>query len=68
MSKSVSATRAGADIPFQFSTGFLSDHVGQIIDDPGVAIVELIANCYDAGANKCSCSVARPARPGVVDY
>src|ERR1700734_1405639 len=35
-----------------FGAGFLRDHVGQIIDDPTIAISELVANCYDAGANE----------------
>lgn len=52
MSKRPSAKTASGEIPFQFGEGFLRDHVGQIIDDPGVAVVELIANCYDAGADQ----------------
>ncbi len=39
-------------LQFAFSERFLEDHAGQIIDDPRVAIIELIANSYDAGANK----------------
>lgn len=39
-------------VPFLFGPGFLRDHVGQIISDPAVAVLELVANCYDAGANK----------------
>jgi hypothetical protein len=49
-------------IPFLFGTGFLHDHVGQIIDDPSVAILELVANCYDAGAD--SVAIAWPNLPG----
>ena len=37
---------------FAFSERFLEDHAGQIISDPRVAIIELIANAYDAGASK----------------
>jgi hypothetical protein len=33
-----------------FGEGFLDDHAGAIIRDPRVAIVELIANSFDAGA------------------
>lgn len=36
----------------QFGEGFLSDHAGSIIRDPQVAIVELVANCWDAGADR----------------
>lgn len=35
----------------QFGEGFLSDHAGKIISDPKIALVELIANCWDAGAD-----------------
>lgn len=48
--------------PFLFGTGFLHDHVGQIIDDPSVAIVELVANCYDAGADNVA--IVWPNLPG----
>lgn len=33
-----------------FGEGFLEDHVGRILNDPQIAIVELVANCWDAGA------------------
>jgi hypothetical protein len=59
--QSLKATR---DIPFLFGAGFLHDHVGQIIDDPVVALVELIANCYDAGADKVT--VVWPDLPGKI--
>lgn len=36
----------------RFGDGFLADHVGRIINDPHIAIVELVANCWDAGANQ----------------
>jgi hypothetical protein len=52
------------DQPFLFGTGFLHDHLGQIIDDPSVAIVELVANAYDAGAE--SVDIIWPELPGQV--
>ena len=33
-----------------FGDSFLDDHAGRIISDPYIAIVELVANCWDAGA------------------
>lgn len=36
----------------RFGKGFLDDHAGRLIADPKIAIVELIANCWDAGARK----------------
>jgi hypothetical protein len=38
--------------PFHFADRFLHDHAGTIISDPRIAIIELIANAYDAGATK----------------
>ena len=39
------------DYPFTFGPKFLQDHAGQIITDPRIALVELVANSYDAGAS-----------------
>jgi HSP90 family molecular chaperone len=39
-----------ADAGVRFGPDFLRDHAGQIITDPRIAMVELIANAYDAGA------------------
>ena len=38
----------------QFGGGFLQDHAGRILSDPKIALVELIANCWDAGADTVS--------------
>ncbi len=38
------------NVPFAFADRFLQDHAGQIISEPRTAILELIANSYDAGA------------------
>lgn len=35
-----------------FGPRFLQDHVGHIMTDPRIAIVELVANAYDAGATE----------------
>ena len=40
------------ELSFAFGQGFLEDHAGHIISDPGVALIELIANSYDAGATE----------------
>jgi hypothetical protein len=40
------------ELPFTFGDGFLEDHAGHIITDPRIALIELIANAYDAGATK----------------
>lgn len=37
---------------FQFDRRFMADHVGQIMDDPRIALVEIVANAYDAGAKR----------------
>lgn len=41
-----------AAAPFAFADRFLQDHAGQIISEPRTAILELIANSYDAGATQ----------------
>jgi hypothetical protein len=61
MTKGVSA-KAAKENQFLFGSDFLHDHVGQIIDEPTVAILELVANCYDAGADRVE--VAWPTLPG----
>lgn len=35
----------------RFGSGFLKDHAGKILTDPKIAIVELVANSWDAGAD-----------------
>jgi hypothetical protein len=51
------ATVAPVDTqPFSFGSGFLEDHAGHIMRDTYTAIVELIANAYDAGATTVSVS------------
>lgn len=42
-------SKAPNENEFLFGSDFLHDHVAQIIDEPTVAVLELIANCYDAG-------------------
>lgn len=36
----------------RFGSGFLEDHARLIINDPQIALVELVANCWDAGADR----------------
>ncbi len=36
----------------RFGGSFLADHAGRIMTDPHIAIVELVANSWDAGANE----------------
>lgn len=36
----------------RFGEGFIDDYAGRLILDPNVAIVELVANCWDAGASR----------------
>ncbi len=35
-----------------FGRNFLDDHARTLIVDPKIALIELIANCWDAGANR----------------
>jgi histidine kinase/DNA gyrase B/HSP90-like ATPase len=45
-----------ANLPLAFGSNFLRDHAGAITADPRVAILELLANAYDAGATKVEIS------------
>jgi hypothetical protein len=40
------------NLPVTFGDSFLDHHAGSIIADPHYALVELVANCWDAGADK----------------
>lgn len=40
------------DAPITFGQKFLERHAGYIMSDPAIALVELVANCYDAGATR----------------
>lgn len=41
-------------IPLQFGDAFFHDYAGRLINDPKVALVELVANSWDAGAHNVS--------------
>ena len=47
-----------------FSKKFIREYAGHIITDPRIAITELIANAYDAGAR--SVDIQWPVEPGAV--
>jgi hypothetical protein len=49
--------------PFAFADRFLLDHAGQIITDSRAAILEMIANAYDAGATNIT--IQWPTEKGV---
>ena len=40
------------ETPVLFGPDFLRDHAGQIMSDGRIAVVELVANAYDAGASR----------------
>lgn len=40
------------EMPITFGARFLQRHAGHIMDDPAIALVELVANCYDAGSTE----------------
>lgn len=44
-----------------FGMNFLDDHAHLIIIDPKIALIELIANCWDAGANRVDITWPDPA-------
>lgn len=46
------STASGSQEILHFGAGFLADYAGSIIKEPKVALVELVANAYDAGATQ----------------
>jgi hypothetical protein len=48
--------------PVLFDARFMADHAGRIINEPRIAVVELVANAYDAGATKVE--IAWPDKTG----
>jgi len=51
----------------RFGTNFLEDHARRIISDPKIALIELIANCWDAGANRVDIKWPQESRPDVIE-
>ena len=52
MKPSEFSQRAAQPLLPRFGDGFLEDHARKIIGDPKIALVELVANCWDAGADR----------------
>jgi hypothetical protein len=53
----------------RFGSGFLVDHARLIISDPKIAIVELVANAWDAGADQVEITwpISTPGRIAIKD-
>ena len=43
-----------------FGSNFLNDHARMIISDPKIALIELVANCWDAGSNRVDITWPNP--------
>jgi DNA mismatch repair enzyme (predicted ATPase) len=39
-------------VPLRFDDAFFQDYAGNLIEDSNVAIIELVANCWDAGSKR----------------
>lgn len=50
----------------RFGSNFLEDHARRILTDPKIALVELIANCWDAGANRVDLTWPIESRPDTI--
>lgn len=62
---SVQSNLVGSILPnmeMRFGSGFLEKHAGSIMSDPKIAIVELVANAWDAGADRAE--IALPEEQG----
>ncbi len=49
-----------------FAPEFLDDHARSIINDPKTALVELVANCWDAGADRVDIQWPEVSRPETI--
>jgi hypothetical protein len=47
-----SRPRVTEQLSLHYDENFLSYHAGRVINEPEVAVVELVANCWDAGADR----------------
>ena len=50
----------------RFGINFLEDHARRIINDPRIALIELIANCWDAGANRVDITWPVESKPDII--
>ena len=50
----------------RFGINFLEDHARRIMTDPKIALIELIANCWDAGANRVDIVWPLEPRPDII--
>jgi hypothetical protein len=51
----------------RFGISFLEDHARRMISDPKIALIELIANCWDAGANRVDVNWPKESKPDVIE-
>jgi hypothetical protein len=50
----------------RFGINFLEDHARRIMTDPKIALIELIANCWDAGANRVDIVWPPESKPDII--
>jgi len=50
-----------------FGSHFLEDHARTLMSDPKIALVELIANCWDAGANRVDITWPKESIPELIE-
>ena len=50
-----------------FGSHFLDDHARTLVSDPKIALIELIANCWDAGANKVDITWPEESKPDLIE-
>jgi hypothetical protein len=50
---------AAEQLSLHYDESFLTYHAGRVINEPEVAVVELVANCWDAGADRVEISWPR---------
>ncbi len=50
-----------------FAPSFLEDHARRLVNDPQIALVELVANCWDAGADQVLITWPAESKPAPIE-
>ncbi len=61
------AKSVAQDLLVSFGPNFLEDHARRLVSDPKIALTEVIANSWDAGADKVEITWPKESRPDPIE-